>query len=82
VANAYKAPLPMFLRVRSAAHLEDIAIPQNICAWQLKRSAPGANQKPDALFKEVALIVSTKRKMPDVDLLNRHPALQSMCSKD
>jgi hypothetical protein len=21
-------------------------------------------------------------KMPDVDLVNRHPALQSMCSKD
>jgi hypothetical protein len=21
-------------------------------------------------------------KMPDVDLMNRHPALQSMCSKD
>jgi len=23
-----------------------------------------------------------KNKMPDVDLANRHPALQSMCSKD
>ena len=23
-----------------------------------------------------------KKKMPDVDLANRHPALQSMCSKD
>jgi hypothetical protein len=23
-----------------------------------------------------------KKKMPDVDLVNRHPALQSMCSKD
>jgi hypothetical protein len=23
-----------------------------------------------------------KNKMPDVDLVNRHPALQSMCSKD
>jgi hypothetical protein len=23
-----------------------------------------------------------KQKMPDVDLVNRHPALQSMCSKD
>jgi hypothetical protein len=22
------------------------------------------------------------KKMPDVDLANRHPALQSMCSKD
>jgi hypothetical protein len=24
----------------------------------------------------------SKNKMPDVDLVNRHPALQSMCSKD
>jgi hypothetical protein len=24
----------------------------------------------------------SKKKMPDVDLANRHPALQSMCSKD
>src|SRR3982751_4195794 len=24
----------------------------------------------------------SQRKMPDVDLVNRHPALQSMCSKD
>jgi len=23
-----------------------------------------------------------QNKMPDVDLANRHPALQSMCSKD
>jgi len=25
---------------------------------------------------------SLQNKMPDVDLANRHPALQSMCSKD
>src|SRR5207248_2319973 len=31
---------------------------------------------------EVREIVSIEKKMPDVDLVNRHPALQSMCSKD
>jgi hypothetical protein len=25
---------------------------------------------------------ASENKMPDVDLVNRHPALQSMCSKD
>ena len=27
-------------------------------------------------------MTKAKKKMPDVDLVNRHPALQSMCSKD
>jgi hypothetical protein len=27
-------------------------------------------------------ITVLRKKMPDVDLVNRHPALQSMCSKD
>ena len=27
-------------------------------------------------------MIGQKRKMPDIDLVNRHPALQSMCSKD
>jgi hypothetical protein len=26
--------------------------------------------------------IRLQNKMPDVDLANRHPALQSMCSKD
>jgi len=30
--------------------------------------------QPDSMFPY--------NKMPDVDLANRHPALQSMCSKD
>src|SRR6266516_3145183 len=39
------------------------------------------NAKTRALQQTTRAILTTN-KMPDVDLVNRHPALQSMCSKD
>jgi hypothetical protein len=45
-----------------------------------------ANVSPYTARPEIrdirAQAVVSKNKMPDVDLVNRHPALQSMCSKD
>jgi hypothetical protein len=32
--------------------------------------------------RDKSVFFRPKNKMPDVDLENRHPALQSMCSKD
>jgi hypothetical protein len=40
-----------------------------------------ANEAPRA-WQQTMRAKLTTNKMPDVDLMNRHPALQSMCSKD
>jgi len=39
-------------------------------------------KKNSVVVSLVILRKFEKSKMPDVDLGNRHPALQSMCSKD
>jgi hypothetical protein len=50
-----------------------------LCGFEVRFGEP---PKPAREPRALPRFKIQKNKMPDVDLGNRHPALQSMCSKD